>query len=94
MQKALYFNDLAIVSVKGNDCRILFWYLSKGETMNWLRNPDLIEKRWNITKHKNLLPHIKFGDTKIEKHKFQRYLTIQYNISKSDLIYKKLWWWN
>ena len=24
MQKALYFNDLAIVSVKGNDCRFFF----------------------------------------------------------------------
>ena len=29
MQKAMNFNDVAIVSVKGNDYRIQFWYLSK-----------------------------------------------------------------
>ena len=29
MQKAISFNDVAIVSAKGNDCGINFWYLSK-----------------------------------------------------------------
>ena len=29
MQKAMNFKDVAIVSVKGNDYRIQFWYLSK-----------------------------------------------------------------
>ena len=28
MQKAINFNDAAIVSIKGNDCRIHFWYMS------------------------------------------------------------------
>ena len=28
MQKAMNFNDVAIVSVKGNDYRIHFWYMS------------------------------------------------------------------
>ena len=27
MQKALNFNDVAIVSIKGNDRRIHFWYM-------------------------------------------------------------------
>ena len=29
MQKAMNFNDVAIVSVKGNDYRIHFWYMTK-----------------------------------------------------------------
>ena len=29
MQKAMNFNDVAIVSVTGNDYRIYFWYMSK-----------------------------------------------------------------
>ena len=28
MQKAINFNDVAIVSIKGNDYRIQFWYTS------------------------------------------------------------------
>ena len=29
MQKAINFNDVVIVSIKGNDYRIHFWYMSK-----------------------------------------------------------------
>ena len=29
MQKTMNFNDVAIVSVKGSDYRIHFWYISK-----------------------------------------------------------------
>ena len=29
MQKAMNFNDIAIVSIKGNDCRIHFWYIEE-----------------------------------------------------------------
>ena len=39
MKKAMRFND-----VKGNDYGINFWYMSKDETINLLRNADLIEK--------------------------------------------------
>ena len=28
LQKAMNFNDVAIVSIKGNDYRIHFWYIS------------------------------------------------------------------
>ena len=40
MQKAMSFNDFAIVSVKGNDCRIIFWHMSKDELINLLRNAE------------------------------------------------------
>ena len=33
MQKALNFNDVAIVSMKGSDYRIRFWYMSKDDGM-------------------------------------------------------------
>ena len=44
MQKDMNFNDFAIVSVKGNDYRINFWYMSKGDPINILKNSDLNEK--------------------------------------------------
>ena len=44
MQKAMNFNNVAIVSVKRNYCRINFWYLSKDETINIMKNSDLKEK--------------------------------------------------
>ena len=44
MQKALNFNDVVIVSVKGNDYRIHFWYMTKDDTINIVKNPDVNEK--------------------------------------------------
>ena len=41
------FNDVPIVSTKGNDYRIQFWYINKYEAVNLLRNSDLTEKRGN-----------------------------------------------
>ena len=38
IQKALCFNNVAIASVKGNNYRIHFWYVSKEENMNLLKN--------------------------------------------------------
>ena len=37
-------NDVATVSVKGNDDRIHFCYMSKDEAINLLKNNDLSEK--------------------------------------------------
>ena len=34
MQKTISSNDVAIVSVKGNDYGIQFWYMSKDEDIN------------------------------------------------------------
>ena len=38
------FNDVAIVSVKGNDYRIHFWYMSKYDAINIIHNSSLNEK--------------------------------------------------
>ena len=44
IQKAMSFNDVATISAKGSDYRTHFWYMSKYETINLLRNADLTEK--------------------------------------------------
>ena len=38
------FNDISIVSVKGNHYRILFWYMSKNKAINSLKNMKLMER--------------------------------------------------
>ena len=40
MQKAMNFNDVAIVSVKGSDCKIHFWYKSKDDAINTMNNSE------------------------------------------------------
>ena len=44
MQKAVSFNDVAIVYVKGNAYRIHFWYISKDDAINIMNNSSLIDK--------------------------------------------------
>ena len=44
MQKAMNFNDVAIVSIKGNDYRIHFRYMSKNDAINIMNNSKLNEK--------------------------------------------------
>ena len=44
MQKAMNFNDVAIVTIKGSDCRIHFWYMSKSDAINLLNNSGLDNK--------------------------------------------------
>ena len=41
MQKAMNFNDVAIVSVKRSDYRIHFWNISKDDAMNIIKNFNL-----------------------------------------------------
>ena len=38
MQKAMNVNDIAIVSIKGNDYRIHFWHKSKDNTISIMNN--------------------------------------------------------
>ena len=45
MQKAMSFNDVATVSIKGNDCRIHFWYMSKDDAISIMHNSNLIDKK-------------------------------------------------
>ena len=40
VQKAMNFNDVAIFSVKGSDYRIHFWYMSKDDAINTMKNSD------------------------------------------------------
>ena len=41
MQKAMTFNDIAIASISGNDCRIHFWYMSKTDAIILMTNSNL-----------------------------------------------------
>ena len=44
MQKTVSFNDVAVVSTKGSDYRIHFWYMSKIDAINLLNNSVLDNK--------------------------------------------------
>ena len=41
MQKATSFDNVAIVSIKGNSYRIHFWYMSKNDAINIMQNSNL-----------------------------------------------------
>ena len=41
MQKAMNFNDVAIISMKESDYRIHFWYMSKDDAINIMNNSSL-----------------------------------------------------
>ena len=59
MQKAVSFNDVATVFIKGNDYRIYFWYMSKDEDINVFA--DLTGKiKCNIIKNNFYLWCIKY----------------------------------
>ena len=45
MQKAMSFNDVAIVYVKRSTYKIHFWYMSKNGTINIMNNSNLIDKK-------------------------------------------------
>ena len=44
MQKAINFNDVAIASIKENDFRIHFWYMSKNDAIVLMTNSNLKDK--------------------------------------------------
>ena len=45
MQKAMSFNNVAIVYVKRNDYRIHFWYMSKDDAIKIMNGSNLVAKR-------------------------------------------------
>ena len=45
MQKAISFNNIAIVCIKGNAYRIHFWYMSKDDVINIMNSYNLVDKR-------------------------------------------------
>ena len=44
MQKAMNFNDVAIVSIKRSDYKIHFWNMNKDVAINMMKNYNLNEK--------------------------------------------------
>ena len=44
MQKAMSFNNVAIVYVKGSAYRIQFWYMRKDDAINIMNDSNLIDK--------------------------------------------------
>ena len=48
MQKGMNFNDVAIVSIKGGDYRIHFWYRSKDDAMNIMQNCNVSKKSGSL----------------------------------------------
>ena len=45
IQKAISFNNVAIVYVKGSTYRIHFWYMSKDDAINIMNGSNLVDKR-------------------------------------------------
>ena len=45
IQKAMSFNNVAIVYVKGSAYRIHFWYMSKDDAINIMNGSNLVDKR-------------------------------------------------
>ena len=45
MQKAMGFNNIAIVYSKENAYRIHFWYMSKDDAINIMTGSNLVDKR-------------------------------------------------
>ena len=45
MQKTMSFNDVAIVSIKGSDYRIHFWYMSQDDAIGIMHNSNLSDKK-------------------------------------------------
>ena len=44
MQKAVSFNNVAIVYVKSSPYRIQFWYMSRDDAINIMNNFNLTDK--------------------------------------------------
>ena len=44
MQKAVSFNNIPIVYIKGSVYRIHFWYMSKDDAIDIMNNSSLIDK--------------------------------------------------
>ena len=45
MQRAMSFNNIAIVYIKESACRIHFWYMSKDDAINIMNGSNLVHKR-------------------------------------------------
>ena len=50
MQKAMSFDNIAIVYFNGSACRIHFWYMSKNVAINIMNGSNLVDKRGVLSK--------------------------------------------
>ena len=50
MQKAIRFNNVAIVYVQGSAYRIHFWHMNKDDTINIMNGCNLVDKRGVLQK--------------------------------------------
>ena len=48
MQKAMSFNDVAIVYVKESACRIHFWSCTKNDAISIMSNSNLVNKKCTL----------------------------------------------
>ena len=48
MQKVMNFNDVSVVSVKGSDYRINFWYMNKNDPINIMKNSNISLKSGSL----------------------------------------------
>ena len=55
MQKAMSFNNITIVYVKGSAYRIHFWYMSEDGTINIMNGSHLVDKRGVLVFYKIVL---------------------------------------
>ena len=53
MQKVVNFNDVAVVSIKGSDYRIHFWYMTKNYAISLLNNSW--SDKWILVQIKHML---------------------------------------
>ena len=58
MQKAMSFNDVASVSISGNEYRLHFWYMRKNDAIALMTNSNLNDK--NGILYKKISPYIKY----------------------------------
>ena len=58
---SMNLSNVAILNFKSSDYRCIISLISKNKVINLMQNADLIEKKRNIKKHKNLLSLIKTG---------------------------------
>ena len=61
MQKAISFNAVAIVSIKGSDYKIHFCYMNKYDAIRIMNNSNLDEKKKDYYKFFSL--YIKMSET-------------------------------
>ena len=48
MQKARNFNNVTIVSIKGKDCKINFWNMSKDDAISIMNDSNLNKKNGTL----------------------------------------------